>query len=98
MGIDVEEIFERYSDEYRKFDRVANKQHSRPDICAFLLLADLTNSGKDANIVSCAEHDLIVLSVVPDDFHGGVTEGDLIDLVRCGVIYNATDDSFKMLK
>ncbi len=98
MELDVGEIFDRNADQYRKFDRVKNKLHSRPDICAFLILADLANSGKEENIVSCAEHDLITLSVSPDDFGGRVTEGDLVDLMRCGVIYDAGEDCFKMLK
>lgn len=97
MRLDVEEIFERNADEFLKFDQVAIKRHSRPDICAFFILADLANSGKNKNIVSCAEHDLITLSVTPDDFHGRVTEGDLVDLMRCGVIYDAGEDCFQML-
>ena len=82
----LEEMFEKYDDEYLNFERVDEPLHSRPDICAFILLDRLLpNPGRD--IVDAAEHDEIFLDVDIDKLEGVATEADILTLVRCGVRY-----------
>lgn len=96
--IDIEEVFERHADEYGKFDRVEKKLHDRSDICAFLLLDKLASVCLENNIVSVAERDRIHLSVEPGDIAASATEDDVVTLIRCGVVYDAQEDGFTMLK
>ena len=85
--IDLQSTFEKFDDEYLKFERVENKLHSRPDICAFLLLDKLLpNDGED--IIACSEHDEYFLSVSCEQLAEVVTEEDILMLVRCGIHYN----------
>lgn len=78
--------------EFLKFDRVQNKLSSRPDIHAFILLNQISPS--DTDIISSARHDEIFLGVDMDEFEA--TEEQCIDLIRCGVRYDASTDSMAM--
>lgn len=80
---DLQEFFEKHSDEFLKFERVENKLSFRPDVHAFLLLSRLAPGTFD--IVSAAEHDEIFLEPSPDEVVKIATEQELIDLHRCGV-------------
>jgi hypothetical protein len=93
--IDVETLFEIHESEYMKFDRIENKLHHRPDICAFLLLDSIVpNSG---DMISAAEHDEIFLDTSCDDFAERGTEDDVITLLRCGITYSGEYDCFRMM-
>ena len=93
--IDLKETFEKHDDEYIKFDRVENKLHSRPDICAFLLLDKLVpEPGQD--MVSAAEHDEIYLHTDCDRLAEVATDEDILTLTRCGVRYDDSNDSLAM--
>lgn len=84
--LDLEETFEKYEDEYLEFDRVKNKLHPRPDLCAFLLLDKLLpNDGCD--MVCGAGHDEIYLDADTDKLAEVATEEDILTLTRCGVRY-----------
>ena len=85
--IDLEATFEKHADEYLAFDRVENKLHARPDLCAFLLLDKLV-PGEGEDIISASEHDQFYLSVEPDELAEVATEDDILTLVRCGVMYS----------
>ena len=37
--IDLKETFDKFDDEYLKFERVQDKLHQHPDICALFLIA-----------------------------------------------------------
>ena len=80
----IREVFEKYEDEYLKFDRVANKFSQRADLNAFMLLDNIFPSVRD--IISCAEHDEIYLNISGDAIEcSNITEEQVCDLVRCGV-------------
>ena len=82
--INLKETFEKFSDEYIKFENVRQRLHHRPDICAFLILDKLIPVfGKD--MVSAAEHDEIYLDTDIERLAEVATEEDIADLVRCGV-------------
>ena len=93
--IDLEATFDRHSDDFLKFDRVENKLHSRPDLCAFLLLDKLLpNAGRD--MVCAAEHDEIFLDADCEKLAEVVTDDDILTLTRCGVRYDSDTDSLAM--
>jgi hypothetical protein len=96
----INEVFERNAHEYCKFERVEDKLHKCPDICAMIKLSSLAYDdiheiiGHD--IVSCASRDLITLSVGPDELKNTTTEDDIIMLIRCGVSYDDDQECFVM--
>ena len=93
--IDLAETFEKYADEYIKFDRVENPAHARPDICAFIVLDQLLpNAGRD--MVCAAEHDEIWLDVDCEKLAEVATDADILLLTRCGVRYDDGIDSLAM--
>lgn len=93
--IDLHETFNKFDGEYLEFDRVTNKMHARPDLCALLLLDSLMpNAGR--GMVCAAEHDQIFLDVNCEMLAGVATEDDIITLRRCGVRYDDKTDSLSM--
>lgn len=95
--------FEKHSDEFLKFERVENPRHQRPDLCAFLMLHDLSpmpplrGSGSMArDMVSAAEHDEIFLDVDCNTLAMNATEADIVTLIRCGVRFSEEYDSLCM--
>ncbi len=93
--IDLKEIFDRFDDEFLKFERVEEKLHSRPDVCAFLLLDKLVSRpGRD--MVTVAEHDEIYLDTDCEQLARVATEADIRTLRRCGVLYNEDIESLMM--
>jgi len=81
----IEAIFEKYNDEYSKFERVENKRPNRPDLHAFLLLDELF-PGKDG-IVFLVRSDEIWLNIDYEDIEK-LTELQILELVRCDVGYD----------
>lgn len=93
--IDLDATFKKHDADYLRFERVENKLHSRPDICAFLLLDKLLpNDGRD--MVCAAEHDEIFLDADCDKLAEVATEEDILTLTRCGVRYDSDTDSLAM--
>lgn len=92
--INLAETFDNYRDEYHRFDGVKNKLHARPDLCAFLLLDQLVPG--TGRMVCAVEKDEIYLDVDPEKLAEVATENDVLTLVRCGVLYDATTESLSM--
>lgn len=92
--IDLAQVFEDNDSEFLKFERIVNKKHSRPDICAFLILAELLPSEDD--IVIGAEHDIIFLDADFEQLAEVASEQDIIDLLRCGVMLSSEYDCLAM--
>jgi len=89
----IEAVFNKFDDEFLKFERVENKLSRRPDLHAFLLLDSLLPGDRD--IVSAAAHDEIYLDVELDQLAAtAITEEQVRDLVRCGV--RESEDSLCM--
>lgn len=91
--MDIKDRFERFSDDYLDFKNIspANKLSDRPDLCAFLILDKLVPGKQD--IVDSAEHDEFYLSISPETFIELVNDGQLRDLVRCGLRYDSSTES-----
>lgn len=93
--LNLDEVFEKFADDYIEFERVENKLHTRPDICEFLLLDKLVpNPGHD--MVAAGEHDKIWLDVDCKKLAAVATEDDILMLTRCGVQYDDDVGSLAM--
>jgi hypothetical protein len=90
----LHERFERFSDEYIKFERIENPRHPRPDVCAFLMLHDLVPGTSD--IISGSEHDEFFLDVDCEKLNAAASDEQIRDLVRCGVRHNNEYDCLVM--
>jgi hypothetical protein len=80
----AEDLFEKHTDEFLKFDRIpeAERRHPRPDLCAMLYLHE--RFGGDGRVLAHAEHDEVWL----DFGEGDLSEADVVYLHRCGVRCN----------
>ena len=99
--LNLSELFEKHEEEFLEFDHIANPKHPTPDICAFLMLDEIcpatySGSGKVCDIISGAEHDQIYLATDTEKFAEKATEEQVIDLIRCGVMYEEEFESFAM--
>jgi hypothetical protein len=88
----IELIFDSFEDEYGEFDKIDNPPFSRPDLCAFVFLDKLFSSKQKMDIVSSAEHDEIWLDIDGEQIEQ-LTKEQILYLVRCGVRYDADNDS-----
>jgi len=93
--MNIEEVFEKYSDEFLKFDSVKDKLHTRPDMCAFLLLDKLL-PGEGRDIICGAAHDEIFLDADCDELAKVATEEGIIALVRCGARLDSSSGGLAM--
>jgi hypothetical protein len=84
--MDIEKTFDKYEKEFLKFERVENKFSNRPDLHAFILLDKLFPEITD--MISSAEHDQIWLDISMEDFEKIATEKIILELVRCGVMFD----------
>lgn len=91
---ELQALFEKYDDEFLKFEKVTNKRSSRPDIHVFILLNEF--APKDYDMISAAEHDEIWLDVKPEDIVPQITEEQVIELIRCGIRYDGNYECFAM--
>ncbi len=93
--IDVKETFAKFeNEEFLKFNQVVNKMSQRADINAFLLLDWLMPS--DGDIIAAAEHDIIYLDANINKLAEIATEENIVELIRCGVMYDNETDSLMM--
>jgi hypothetical protein len=94
--IDIKEFFDAHDDEYGKDDRIRPERrlNRRPDLNAFLLLDRLVPGTHD--MVDGAEHDQISLYTDCWELSNVASEEDLLDLIRCGVMYDEEADSLTM--
>lgn len=86
--------FELASDDYCKFELVENKKSNRPDLHAFILL-DSFFEQNDRDIVAAASHDVIYLEVSGEDLEN-LTDSQVLELTRCGVMYDSENDCLSM--
>ncbi len=84
--MNLSELFAKHENEYVQFERIENPRHYRPDLCAFLMLADAVPGTGD--MISSSEHDEFFLSVDCDELAKVATSEMVRDLVRCGVRYS----------
>lgn len=86
LAKELGEKFEAVNDDYLKFDLVANRRATRPDLHAMILLDELFPSDNECDIISAAEHDEIYFDIEIMDL---VTLSDehILELTRCGISY-----------
>lgn len=94
--LDLKSVFEKWNDEYTKFDRVENPRHPCPDVCAFLLLNELAPVKRGVDMVSAGEHDEIWLATKVEDVAKVATEEQIVELIRCGVRFCSQYEAFAM--
>jgi len=82
--LDLDILFEKHEGQFLKLKLVENKLNFRRDLHVFLLLDKLTPS--DRCMVSGAEHDQIWLDTDLENLAEVITEEQVIELIRCGVM------------
>lgn len=82
------------SEEYRKFERVEDKRSSRPDINAFTLLNELVPDKKP--IVTAATHDQFYIGVDMNKLVQAINRKHIVELIRCGVMFDPVEESLFM--
>ena len=91
---DIQERFDAVDDEYLEFHKVENKLSSRPDIHAFILLNSIAPKNRD--IISAASHDVIYLDF-DSELIECLSDKYILELRRCGVLYDEENNSLYML-
>jgi len=90
---DINERFEDVNDEHGEFDKIKNKRSNRPDLHAFLLLDELFPGADD--IISSSQHDEFYLDISAEDIEK-LTDEQILELTRCGVMYNDESECLSM--
>lgn len=85
----IHELFEKHNDEYLEFSRVENKLSNRADLHGMILLDKLFPW--DHDIICSSGHDEVWLSVGGEDL-GKLTESQVIELLRCGILHDESGD------
>jgi hypothetical protein len=91
--MNIRDMFKKHMDEeFCEFHKIpnSNKQSYRPDICGFLLL-DRLPPGTGC-LVDAAEHDQIWLDIDIDELGKGISEQQVIELLRCNIFYDSRFD------
>ena len=88
--MDLKEIFEKYNDEYLKFEKIPEHERlsDRPDLHAFILLNQLAPAPNGGDIIGGSEHDEIWLNFNIEKLSEVATEEQIRDLIRAGVRYD----------
>lgn len=87
---ELENFLDDHENSYLQFHEVRIKKSSRPDLHAFLILNELFPDEK--NILFAAEHDEVRLNVNMDEFCKRTTKEIVLDLHRCGILYDKLND------
>ena len=91
--MELHDRFEAVNDEYGNFHNVENKLSTRPDIHTFILLNEIFPGTRD--MVCASGHDNIWLDPESDDLDK-LTDEQILDLVRCGVMHDSESDNLNM--
>lgn len=91
--MDIKTLFKQYEDEYLKFNKVKIKLSERPDLHAFLFLDKLFPGERD--IIRATGHDQIWLDI-DDEQIETLTKNQILELLRCGVLYDEDEESLYM--
>jgi len=85
--MNIHKKFEKVNNEYTRFENVENKRSNRPDIHAFILLDELFPDESGANLIHAAEHDEFYIDVGGGQLET-LTDEQILELTRCGVMYD----------
>lgn len=83
----IRERFEKFDNEFLKFELVANKVSQRADLHAMVLLDRWFPSSQ--YILSAAWHDEVSFNIQDKEIES-LTDEQIQELVRCGVKYSDT--------
>lgn len=86
--------FDQFADDFSGFDQVENKRSAHSDIHAFIRLNEILPS--HGRIIAAAEHDIIYLNVDVEEFEAIVTDDQILELSRCGVMCDEEGDGLGM--
>lgn len=82
----LEAAFDKFEDEFLKFERIDKPLSRRADLCAMLFLDRvMPPDALGVDIIAGAEHDEVYLCTDPEDLAKEITEDDVKMLVRCGI-------------
>lgn len=93
MSNKIKEYFMKHDDDYLAFEKIEDKRHSRPDVCAMLYLHE--KLGGEGDAVTAAEHDEIFLEWEEEDVKK-LNEEDVLYITRCGVRYDSDTECLAM--
>ncbi len=96
MSIDLRAAFDEADREFLKFEQIKSPRHPCPDVCALLLLTELVPREPGKDIVSSVSHDEIWLNVDCDELAKVATQEHVVELRRCGVMYDMEMDCLSM--
>ena len=88
--------FNKYRDEYLSFIDVANKLSRRPDMHALILLDKLLPGDGMSDLITGAENGQFFIGIEPEALARVATEEIILDLVRCGVVYDEDSESLSL--
>jgi hypothetical protein len=80
--------------DFLQFDRIENKLSARPDLHAMIRLNELFPG--DRRMVSCAAHDEIWFDIDGEKFAEIATPQLILELRRCGVRWDTSNDCLAM--
>ena len=94
--MEKKELIELFKDgvdgEFLQFHHVENKLSKRADLNALLLLDSLVDS--EECIIADVGHDTVYLTIDIDQLSKAITdESQVLDLIRCGVLYERESES-----
>lgn len=93
----MRDLFEKHEDEHLEFEKIKQPKSKRPDLHAFLLLDELCPGDTDIVIRSAADsYYEFGLNIDITMFSAKITEEHIIELTRCGVMYDETRDVLTM--
>jgi hypothetical protein len=92
----IDTLDQYYESSHIKFEHIPaeHRLSQRPDLHVFLLLDQLVPSTH--NIVASADHDVIWLQTPIEDLAKVITREQILDLARCGVMYDNGTESLRM--
>lgn len=92
---EFEALYDKHmEDEFLEFDKVKNKHSNRSDLHAFILLDKLVPGADD--ILAAAAHDEVWLGVAVEQLVSVITEEQIVELIRCGVLYDSNNECLSM--
>lgn len=90
----LRDLFEKRDAEFLRFDLAGRTGITRQDLTAFILLDQLCPSS--GNIIGGSYYDEIYLNIGVEELAKVITEEQVIELIRCGVMYDVQRDSLCM--
>lgn len=85
--MNLKDRFNKYKDEYNKFDDCTRKYVYRPDLNAMILLNMIDLPSRGIPIISAALHGEIYFSI-DVSLLDNVEDSVILDLIRCGIAYD----------